>query len=138
MSHTDFDKCTCLGLCHVGGEETKPPVEAGRLVEKLPGLALQRPPVRRQLLQRLHRLLGEGAESALQRVHVKPEDECEIEFQNNWGYFFSPYIQSWAKERALGCVNSPPAARGSQEAGFTQPRAHSFAQPCKGTDVHDK
>ena len=93
MSHTDFDKCTCLGLCHVGGEETKPPVEAGRLVEKLPGLALQRPPVRRQLLQGLHRLLDEGAESALQRVHVKPEDECEIEFQNNWGYFFSPYIE---------------------------------------------
>ena len=23
-----------------------------------------------------------------------------------------------------------PVARGSQEAGFTQPRAHSFAQPC--------
>ena len=40
-------------------------------------------------------------------------------------------LQSWAKERALGCVNSTPAARGSQEAGFTQPRAHSFPQPCK-------
>ena len=39
-------------------------------------------------------------------------------------------IQRWAKEWALGCVNSPPAAGGSQEAGFTQPRAHSFAQPC--------
>ena len=26
-----------------------------------------------------------------------------------------------------------PAARGSQEAGFTQPRAHSFAQPCTCT-----
>ena len=24
----------------------------------------------------------------------------------------------------------PPAAGGSQEAGFTQPRTHSFAQPC--------
>ena len=31
---------------------------------------------------------------------------------------------------SLGCVNSLPAARGSQEAGFTQPRVHSFAQPC--------
>ena len=40
-------------------------------------------------------------------------------------------IQGWAKEWALGCVNSPPAPRGSQEAGFTQPRAHSFAHPCK-------
>ena len=36
-------------------------------------------------------------------------------------------VQGWAKEWALGCVNSPPpAARG----GFTQPRAHYFAQSC--------
>ena len=40
------------------------------------------------------------------------------------------YLQGWAKEWALGCVNSPPLARESQEAGVTQPRAHSFAQPC--------
>ena len=40
------------------------------------------------------------------------------------------HIQNWAKEWALGFVNSPPAAGGSQEAGFPQPRAHSFAQPC--------
>ena len=32
--------------------------------------------------------------------------------------------------RALGCVNSHPAARGSQKAGFTQPRAHNIAQLC--------
>ena len=33
--------------------------------------------------------------------------------------------------RLVGCVNSPPpAARGSQEAGFTQPRAHLLADPC--------
>ena len=38
-------------------------------------------------------------------------------------------IQGWAKEWALGCVNLPLATRGSQEAGFTQPKAH-FAQPC--------
>ena len=38
-------------------------------------------------------------------------------------------LQGRAKEWALGCVNSPPAARGSQEAGFTQPRANSFAKP---------
>ena len=27
-------------------------------------------------------------------------------------------------------MNLPPAARGSQVSGFTQPRDHSFAQPC--------
>ena len=32
---------------------------------------------------------------------------------------------------ALGCVNSRPAARGSQEAGLTQPRAHLIAHFCK-------
>ena len=31
---------------------------------------------------------------------------------------------------SLGCVTSRPVARGSQEAGFTQPMDHSFAQPC--------
>ena len=35
-------------------------------------------------------------------------------------------------ECSLGCVNSHPAARGSQEAGFTQPRTHSFVHPCTG------
>ena len=39
-------------------------------------------------------------------------------------------VHSWAKERVIGCVNSHLAAKGSQEAGFTQPRAHSFAQHC--------
>ena len=39
-------------------------------------------------------------------------------------------VQGSAKRRALGCVNSPPAARGSQEAGFTQPRDHLLADPC--------
>ena len=49
------------------------------------------------------------------------------------GSIFYPkpkYVQGWAKEWSLGCVNSRPAARGSQEAGFTQPRDHSFAQHC--------
>ena len=32
---------------------------------------------------------------------------------------------------ALGCVISRPAARGSKEAGFTQPRAHLIAHLCK-------
>ena len=39
------------------------------------------------------------------------------------------YVQGLAKEWSLGCVNLPPAARGSQQAGFTQPRDHYFAQP---------
>ena len=45
-------------------------------------------------------------------------------------------MQGRAKERALGCVNSPSAARGSQKAGFTQPRDHSFAQPCNRAEVY--
>ena len=36
------------------------------------------------------------------------------------------YVQGWAKE----CVNLRPTARGSQEVGFTQPKDHSFGQPC--------
>ena len=46
-----------------------------------------------------------------------------------WGKC-SEDVQGWAIEWFLGCVNSRPAARGSQEAGFTQPRDHSFAQRC--------
>ena len=30
----------------------------------------------------------------------------------------------------VGCVNSPPAARGGQDAGITQPGAHLLAGPC--------
>ena len=39
-------------------------------------------------------------------------------------------VQGWAKEWSLGCVNLHPTARGSQEAGFKQPRDHSVAEPC--------
>ena len=39
-------------------------------------------------------------------------------------------IQGSAKRWALGCVNSHPAARGSQVAGFTQPRVPLLADPC--------
>ena len=39
-------------------------------------------------------------------------------------------VQGWAKVWSLGCVNSRPAARGIQEAGFTQPRDHYLADPC--------
>ena len=31
-----------------------------------------------------------------------------------------------ARERAPSCVNLHPVAKGNQEAGFTQPKAHSF------------
>ena len=46
------------------------------------------------------------------------------------GLFAGLCIQDWAKEWSLGCVNSRPAARGSEEAGFTQPRVHFLAQTC--------
>ena len=39
-------------------------------------------------------------------------------------------VQGLAERWALGCVNSPPAARGSQEAGLTQPREPLLADPC--------
>ena len=39
-------------------------------------------------------------------------------------------LQGWVKEWSLGCVNSPSAARTSQEAGFTQLKAHLLADPC--------
>ena len=40
------------------------------------------------------------------------------------------HVQGSAKRWSLGCVNSPPTARGSQETRFTQPRAHLLADPC--------
>ena len=52
---------------------------------------------------------------------------CNIQVANNSVKY---YIQSWAIRWALGCVNSHPAARGSQEVGFTQPRAHLIAHRC--------
>ena len=43
---------------------------------------------------------------------------------------FSLHLQGSAKRWALVRVNSPPAAKGSPEVGFTQPRAHCIADPC--------
>ena len=42
-------------------------------------------------------------------------------------------VQGSAKEwflGSLGCVKRAPGARGGQEAGITQPRDHSLADPC--------
>ena len=39
-------------------------------------------------------------------------------------------VQGLAKEWSLGCVKRAPAARGSQDAGITQPRDRSLADPC--------
>ena len=39
-------------------------------------------------------------------------------------------VQGSAKRWALGCVNSNPVARGSQEARFKQPRDNFLADPC--------
>ena len=43
---------------------------------------------------------------------------------------FDMDVQSWAIDTVLGCMKSPPAATGSQEAGFTQPGVHFISQPC--------
>ena len=43
-------------------------------------------------------------------------------------------VHGWAREWSLGCVNSLPAARGSQEVGFTQPMDHSFARDTSQLD----
>ena len=67
-------------------------------------------------------------------------------YASDFGYTFNPLaaatvaapapssqyhaqVQGSAKRWALGCVNLRPVARGSQEAGFTQPRAHLIASP---------
>ena len=71
--------------------------------------------------------------SNLDRIAVPPllrrmrsERECGIVMRTR-----GPILKRcWKKQRGLGCVNSSPAARGSQEAGFAQPRAHSFAPLC--------
>ena len=40
------------------------------------------------------------------------------------------YVQGSAKEWSLGFVKRAPVARGGQDAGVTQPRYHSLADPC--------
>ena len=40
-----------------------------------------------------------------------------------------PHVQGSNKEWDPGCVKHAPAARGGQDAGITQPRHHSFADP---------
>ena len=61
---------------------------------------------------------------------VNSSDYVTISCRDTFLSLLRSTLQGWAKEWSLGCVNSRPAARGSQEAGFTQPRDHSFAQPC--------
>ena len=39
-------------------------------------------------------------------------------------------LQGSAKDWSLGCVKRTPSARGVQDAGITQPRDHSLADPC--------
>ena len=39
-------------------------------------------------------------------------------------------VQGSAKEWSLGCVKRAPVARGGHDAGITQPRDHSLADPC--------
>ena len=42
----------------------------------------------------------------------------------------SGHVEGSAKEWSLGCVKRAPAAREGQDAGITQPRDHSLADPC--------
>ena len=49
------------------------------------------------------------------------------------GYRTNLDIHGLAKRWSLGCVNLLPAARGNQEAGFTQPRDHLLADPCRAS-----
>ena len=53
--------------------------------------------------------------------------------------FFTYPVQICRKRQRLGCVNSPPpAARGTQEAGFTQPNLNLFLHFCtkRLVDIH--
>ena len=40
------------------------------------------------------------------------------------------HVQGSVRELSLGCVKRAPVARGGQDAGITQPRDHSLADPC--------
>ena len=59
------------------------------------------------------------------RMHVQLMRQCNDSFANR----STRVVQGSAIRWALGCVNLPPAARGSLEAGITQPRAQLLADP---------
>ena len=48
----------------------------------------------------------------------------------------SKYVQGWAKEGSLGCVNPASCLPLAAEREFTQPREHSFAQSCMRTRAY--
>ena len=70
------------------------------------------------------------------QVHLKIRDHicsvCDIGFSTSsdlkaenifsWAdVSLNKHEEGWARERVQGCMNSRPAAKRSQEAGFTQP-----------------
>ena len=74
---------------------------------------------------------------------IKVEEKPEIIDQSQLSYCFCPEelnnqnlpklptcVQGWAKERSLGCVNTASWLPLATRLEFTQPRDHSFAQPC--------
>ena len=78
-----------------------------------------------------YQVFGVAAELSLGWV-VEPFEDGS---RNLAGIFYTTLnkiqtIQHTTKEWSQGCVNLRPPARGSQEAGFTEPRDHSFTQPC--------
>ena len=44
-------------------------------------------------------------------------------------------IQASAQKWSIGCVKCAPVARGGQDAGFTQPRDHSYADPRNSRNI---
>ena len=72
----------------------------------------------------------DNADDEISNAAERDKNNTETQRQGHNTDTDTVLLQGRAKEWSLGCVNSCPVARGSQVAGFTQPRDHSFAQPC--------
>ena len=57
-------------------------------------------------------------------------DQARLDNERARSFRIQSIVQGSAKRWSLGCVNLPPAARGSLEAEITQPRATLLADPC--------
>ena len=78
----------------------------------------------------MYRARNKGMQILLSNSQAGPgrtvKQEQEEIAHNHVQAFIPGSVQGWAKEWSLGCVNSRPVYRGSQEARFTQPREHSL------------
>ena len=66
----------------------------------------------------------DNADDEISNAAERDKNNTETQRQGHNTDTDAVVLQGWAKEWSLGCVNSCPVARGSQVAGFTQPRAH--------------